>query len=192
MWDMFLLMCVFPNVLLSKSPSASVTQLLERISEVVEQNRLFTSDRPSLGQELETLQQHLESLSSTPLPLDHNFNNSQGLTYNHALSNVLVWLLSPPGLSPHDKVMGTKVWELPNTSVKSLAEVFAWQNNGQTFDSLWYTVEHCWTKAVVSAVVCKVIFLINIILLYFLLLVCKVLVQSLGAVRHELALLKCQ
>lgn len=43
----------------------SVTQLLERISEVVEQNRLFTSDSPAFGQELETLQQHLDALSST-------------------------------------------------------------------------------------------------------------------------------
>uniref|UniRef100_A0A3Q1BTA2 ATP-binding cassette sub-family A member 2 n=1 Tax=Amphiprion ocellaris TaxID=80972 RepID=A0A3Q1BTA2_AMPOC len=56
--------------------NSTVTQLLERISEVVEQNRLFTSDRPGLGQELETLQQHLESLSSTPLPPDYNFNSS--------------------------------------------------------------------------------------------------------------------
>ncbi|XP_051806589.1 ATP-binding cassette sub-family A member 2 [Acanthochromis polyacanthus] len=60
--------------------NSTVTQLLERISEVVEQNRLFTSDRPGLGQELETLQQHLESLSSTPLPPDYNFNSSQGFT----------------------------------------------------------------------------------------------------------------
>uniref|UniRef100_A0A4W6FM93 ATP-binding cassette sub-family A member 2 n=1 Tax=Lates calcarifer TaxID=8187 RepID=A0A4W6FM93_LATCA len=56
--------------------NSTVTQLLERISEVVEQNRLFTSDRPGLGQELETLQQHLESLSSTPLPPDYKFNKS--------------------------------------------------------------------------------------------------------------------
>ncbi|XP_039660213.1 ATP-binding cassette sub-family A member 2 isoform X1 [Perca fluviatilis] len=52
--------------------NSTVTQLLERISEVVEQNRLFTSDRPGLGHELETLQQHLESLSSTHLPPDYN------------------------------------------------------------------------------------------------------------------------
>ncbi|TKS64943.1 ATP-binding cassette sub-family A member 2 [Collichthys lucidus] len=70
--------------------NSTVTQLLERISEVVEQNRLFTSDWPGLGQELETLQQHLESLSSTPLPPDCNFNDSQGLTHSHALINVLV------------------------------------------------------------------------------------------------------
>uniref|UniRef100_A0A7N8X2T3 ATP-binding cassette sub-family A member 2 n=1 Tax=Mastacembelus armatus TaxID=205130 RepID=A0A7N8X2T3_9TELE len=59
--------------------NSTVTQLLEQISEVVEQNRLFTSDRPGLGQELESLQQHLESLSSTPLPPDYNFNNSKGI-----------------------------------------------------------------------------------------------------------------
>uniref|UniRef100_A0A672YJR4 ATP binding cassette subfamily A member 2 n=1 Tax=Sphaeramia orbicularis TaxID=375764 RepID=A0A672YJR4_9TELE len=56
--------------------NSTVTQLLERISEVVEQNRLFTSDRPGLGKELENLQQHLESLSSAPLPADHDFNSS--------------------------------------------------------------------------------------------------------------------
>uniref|UniRef100_A0A3P9P3H1 ATP-binding cassette sub-family A member 2 n=1 Tax=Poecilia reticulata TaxID=8081 RepID=A0A3P9P3H1_POERE len=56
--------------------NSTVTQLLERISEVVEQNRLFTSDRPGLGQDLETLQQHLESLSTAPLPPDYGFNSS--------------------------------------------------------------------------------------------------------------------
>uniref|UniRef100_A0A8C4DG67 ATP-binding cassette sub-family A member 2 n=1 Tax=Dicentrarchus labrax TaxID=13489 RepID=A0A8C4DG67_DICLA len=67
--------------------NSTVTQLLERISEVVEKNRLFTSDWPGLGQELETLQQHLESLSSSPLPLDSNFNNSQGFTLASVLKN---------------------------------------------------------------------------------------------------------
>nr|XP_046241636.1 ATP-binding cassette sub-family A member 2 isoform X1 [Scatophagus argus] len=71
--------------------NSTVTQLLERISEVVEQNRLFTSDWPSLGQELETLQQHLESLSSTPLPLDGNFNSSQGFTLASVLKNQSVF-----------------------------------------------------------------------------------------------------
>ncbi|XP_042278447.1 ATP-binding cassette sub-family A member 2 isoform X1 [Thunnus maccoyii] len=69
--------------------NSTVTQLLERISEVVEQNRLFTSDRPGLGQELETLQQHLESLSSTPLPPD--YNNSQGFTLASVLKNQSVF-----------------------------------------------------------------------------------------------------
>ncbi|XP_041642863.1 ATP-binding cassette sub-family A member 2 isoform X1 [Cheilinus undulatus] len=67
--------------------NSTVTQLLERISEVVEQNRLFTSDRPGLGQELETLQQHLESLSSSSLPPDYTFNNSQGFTLASVFRN---------------------------------------------------------------------------------------------------------
>lgn len=66
------------------SKSVSVTQLLERISEVVEQNRLFTPDWPGLGQELETLQQHLEGLSSTPLPPDYSYNKSQGMTHTNS------------------------------------------------------------------------------------------------------------
>ncbi|XP_053182105.1 ATP-binding cassette sub-family A member 2 isoform X5 [Scomber japonicus] len=69
--------------------NSTVTQLLERISEVVEQNRLFTSDRPGLGQELETLQQHLESLSTTPVPPD--YNNSQGFTLASVLKNQSVF-----------------------------------------------------------------------------------------------------
>ncbi|XP_076021246.1 ATP-binding cassette sub-family A member 2 [Genypterus blacodes] len=71
--------------------NSTVTQLLERISEVVEQNHLFTSDRPGLGQELEDLQQHLESLSSTSLPLDHTFNNSQVFTLASVLKNQSVF-----------------------------------------------------------------------------------------------------
>lgn len=67
-------------------PCLSVTQLLERISEVVEQNHLFTSDRPSLGEELESLQQHLESLSSAQGPLESHYNTSHGQkTHRHTL-----------------------------------------------------------------------------------------------------------
>lgn len=57
----------------------SVTQLLERIGEVVEQNHLFASEGPTLGEELESLQQHLESLSSAQSPLESSFNTSHGL-----------------------------------------------------------------------------------------------------------------
>ncbi|KAM8759875.1 ATP-binding cassette sub-family A member 2 [Acanthopagrus schlegelii] len=71
--------------------NSTVTQLLERISEVAEQNRLFTSESPGLGQELETLQQHLENLSSTPLPPDCNFNSSQGFTLASVLKNQSVF-----------------------------------------------------------------------------------------------------
>uniref|UniRef100_A0A673ZQ15 ATP-binding cassette sub-family A member 2 n=1 Tax=Salmo trutta TaxID=8032 RepID=A0A673ZQ15_SALTR len=61
--------------------NSTVTQLLERISDVVLQNHLFTADRPGLGQELESLQQHLERLSTStgPSPLDNGFNTSQGM-----------------------------------------------------------------------------------------------------------------
>lgn len=69
---------------LLKSPF-SVTQLLERIGEVVEQNHLFTSDGPTLGEELESLQQHLESLSSAQSPLENSVNTSHGLKI-HILS----------------------------------------------------------------------------------------------------------
>uniref|UniRef100_A0A8C9SWW6 ATP-binding cassette sub-family A member 2 n=1 Tax=Scleropages formosus TaxID=113540 RepID=A0A8C9SWW6_SCLFO len=57
--------------------NSTVTQLLERIGEVVEQNHLFTADRPGLGEELESLQRHLESLSTSPGPLDPRFNASR-------------------------------------------------------------------------------------------------------------------
>uniref|UniRef100_A0A3B3BQP6 ATP-binding cassette, sub-family A (ABC1), member 2 n=1 Tax=Oryzias melastigma TaxID=30732 RepID=A0A3B3BQP6_ORYME len=67
--------------------NSTVTQLLERLREVVEQNRLFTSDRPGLGQDLENLQQHLEGLSSTPLPPDYNFTRSPDFTLASVLKN---------------------------------------------------------------------------------------------------------
>ncbi|XP_039902431.1 LOW QUALITY PROTEIN: ATP-binding cassette sub-family A member 2 [Simochromis diagramma] len=101
--------------------NSTVTQLLERISEVVEQNQLFTSDRPGLGQELETLQQHLESLSSTPLPHDHNFNNSQGFTLASVLKNESVFQqFLIKNLSLSDSIANL----LLNTPV-SLAEVYS-------------------------------------------------------------------
>ncbi|XP_075902997.1 ATP-binding cassette sub-family A member 2 [Nelusetta ayraudi] len=66
--------------------NSTVTQLLERISEVVEQNRLFTSDSPAFGQELETLQQHLDALSST-VPAVCCLNKSQDFTLASVLNN---------------------------------------------------------------------------------------------------------
>ncbi|XP_033946988.1 ATP-binding cassette sub-family A member 2 isoform X1 [Pseudochaenichthys georgianus] len=67
--------------------NSTVTQLLERISEVLKQNHLFMSDRPGLCQELERLQQHLESLRSSPLPPDSSLNSSQGFTLASVLVN---------------------------------------------------------------------------------------------------------
>ncbi|KAG9261960.1 ATP-binding cassette sub-family A member 2 isoform X2 [Astyanax mexicanus] len=71
--------------------NSTVTQLLERIGEVVEQNHLFMSDRPSLGEELESLQQHLESLSSAQSPLENRFNSSHGFTVGSVLRNQSVF-----------------------------------------------------------------------------------------------------
>ncbi|XP_045145112.1 ATP-binding cassette sub-family A member 2 isoform X2 [Echinops telfairi] len=46
--------------------NSTVTQLLERLSRVVEEGNLFDPARPSLGSELEALRQHLEALSTGP------------------------------------------------------------------------------------------------------------------------------
>ncbi|XP_028297042.1 ATP-binding cassette sub-family A member 2-like isoform X2 [Gouania willdenowi] len=67
--------------------NSTVTQLLERISQVVQQNHLFAPDRPSLGQQLENLQQHLENLKSTPITQDRSFNYSQGFSLSSVLKN---------------------------------------------------------------------------------------------------------
>ncbi|KAL6465280.1 hypothetical protein MHYP_G00254130 [Metynnis hypsauchen] len=75
------------NSVCMSSEQTCVTQLLERIGEVVEQNHLFMSDRPSLGEELESLQQHLESLSSAQSPLENRFNTSHGFTVGSVLRN---------------------------------------------------------------------------------------------------------
>ncbi|KAG7480487.1 hypothetical protein MATL_G00056620 [Megalops atlanticus] len=71
--------------------NSTVTQLLDRISEVVEQNHLFAPERPGLGEELESLQMHLESLSTTSGPLDTRFNTSQGFTVGSVLKNQTVF-----------------------------------------------------------------------------------------------------
>ncbi|XP_069039700.1 ATP-binding cassette sub-family A member 2 [Lepisosteus oculatus] len=65
--------------------NSTVTQLLERISEVVEQNHLFDPDRPGLEEELESLRHHLESLGSAPSGLEGGFNTSRGFTLGSVL-----------------------------------------------------------------------------------------------------------
>uniref|UniRef100_A0A3B4BC57 ATP-binding cassette sub-family A member 2 n=1 Tax=Periophthalmus magnuspinnatus TaxID=409849 RepID=A0A3B4BC57_9GOBI len=60
--------------------NSTVTQLLERIQEVVEQNRIFSSDGPVLGSELENLQKRLQNLSSAPFPEDPTLNHSFSLS----------------------------------------------------------------------------------------------------------------
>uniref|UniRef100_A0A8C5C219 ATP-binding cassette, sub-family A (ABC1), member 2 n=1 Tax=Gadus morhua TaxID=8049 RepID=A0A8C5C219_GADMO len=69
--------------------NSTVTQLLERINEVVEQNQLFSSQRPGLVQEMEALQQHLDSLRTSPPDLDRN--HTQGFTLSSVLRNQSVF-----------------------------------------------------------------------------------------------------
>ncbi|MBN3299367.1 ABCA2 protein, partial [Amia calva] len=65
--------------------NSTVTQLLERISEVVEQNHLFDPDRPGLEEELESLRHRLETLSAAPSGLETGFNTSRGFTVGSVL-----------------------------------------------------------------------------------------------------------
>ncbi|KAK7933961.1 hypothetical protein WMY93_004857 [Mugilogobius chulae] len=65
--------------------NSTVTQLLERIQEVVEQNRIFSSDGPDLFSELENLQKHLQNLSSAPSPGDHAHNRTSGFSLSDVL-----------------------------------------------------------------------------------------------------------
>uniref|UniRef100_A0A4W3GV29 ATP-binding cassette sub-family A member 2 n=1 Tax=Callorhinchus milii TaxID=7868 RepID=A0A4W3GV29_CALMI len=58
--------------------NSTVTQLLERINEVVEESNLFDPDRPGLEEELESLRRHLESMSNDPSSVENHFNSSQG------------------------------------------------------------------------------------------------------------------
>ncbi|XP_010020258.1 PREDICTED: ATP-binding cassette sub-family A member 2-like, partial [Nestor notabilis] len=57
----------------------TVTQLLEHLSEAVEQSSLFDPEHPGLEEELESLRRHLEALSSSePSSMDTHFNNPAG------------------------------------------------------------------------------------------------------------------
>ncbi|XP_055516314.1 ATP-binding cassette sub-family A member 2 [Leucoraja erinacea] len=60
--------------------NSTVTQLLERINEVVEESNLFDPDRPGLEEELESLRRHLESMNNDPSSVENHFNNTYGFT----------------------------------------------------------------------------------------------------------------
>ncbi|XP_075435187.1 ATP-binding cassette sub-family A member 2 [Ascaphus truei] len=60
--------------------NSTVTQLLERLIEVAEESNLFDADRPGLGDELESLKRHLESLSSDPSSLENHFHSQPGFS----------------------------------------------------------------------------------------------------------------
>uniref|UniRef100_A0A670KMZ7 ATP-binding cassette sub-family A member 2 n=1 Tax=Podarcis muralis TaxID=64176 RepID=A0A670KMZ7_PODMU len=56
--------------------NSTVTQLLERLNEVVEKSNLFDPDHAGLEEELESLRRHLESLSSSePNTMETHFSN---------------------------------------------------------------------------------------------------------------------
>nr|XP_056716199.1 ATP-binding cassette sub-family A member 2 [Euleptes europaea] len=56
--------------------NSKVTQLLERLNEVVEESNLFDPDHAGLEEELESLRHHLESLSSNePSAMETHFSN---------------------------------------------------------------------------------------------------------------------
>lgn len=59
--------------------SCRVTQLLEHLSEVVEQSSLFDPQHPGLEEELESLRRRLEALSSSePGSMETHFSNPAG------------------------------------------------------------------------------------------------------------------
>ncbi|XP_035197169.1 ATP-binding cassette sub-family A member 2 isoform X6 [Oxyura jamaicensis] len=59
--------------------NSTVTQLLEHLSEVVEQSNLFDPDHPGLEEELESLRRRLEALSSSePSSMDTHFSSQAG------------------------------------------------------------------------------------------------------------------
>ncbi|NWS66211.1 ABCA2 protein, partial [Crotophaga sulcirostris] len=59
--------------------NSTVTQLLEHLTEVVEQSSLFDPQHPGLEEELESLRRRLEALStSEPSPMETHFSNQAG------------------------------------------------------------------------------------------------------------------
>ncbi|XP_071881559.1 ATP-binding cassette sub-family A member 2 isoform X8 [Anas platyrhynchos] len=59
--------------------NSTVTQLLEHLSEVVEQSNLFDPDHPGLEEELESLRRRLEALSSSePSSMETHFSSQAG------------------------------------------------------------------------------------------------------------------
>lgn len=75
--------CSHPSVTVPEAAvvlgSCRVTQLLEHLSEAVEQSSLFDPEHPGLEEELESLRRHLEALSSSePSSMETHFSNPAG------------------------------------------------------------------------------------------------------------------
>ncbi|NXK80388.1 ABCA2 protein, partial [Amazona guildingii] len=65
--------------------NSTVTQLLEHLSEAVEQSSLFDPEHPGLEEELESLRRHLEALSSSePSSMETHFSNPAGSSFTLA------------------------------------------------------------------------------------------------------------
>ncbi|NXA54996.1 ABCA2 protein, partial [Nothocercus julius] len=65
--------------------NSTVTQLLEHLSEVVEQSNLFDPDHPGLEEELQSLRRRLEALSSSePGSMETHFSNRAGSSFTLA------------------------------------------------------------------------------------------------------------
>ncbi|XP_075690662.1 ATP-binding cassette sub-family A member 2 [Rhinoderma darwinii] len=67
--------------------NSTVTQLLDRLTEVVENSNLFDPERPGLEEELESLKNHLESLSSDHSSLENHFHRQSGFTLDSVVKN---------------------------------------------------------------------------------------------------------
>ncbi|NXX49782.1 ABCA2 protein, partial [Tricholaema leucomelas] len=65
--------------------NSTVTQLLEHLSEAVEQSSLFDPQHPGLEEELESLRRHLEALSSSePSSMEPHFSSPAGSSFTLA------------------------------------------------------------------------------------------------------------
>uniref|UniRef100_A0A8C3CLL7 ATP-binding cassette sub-family A member 2 n=1 Tax=Cairina moschata TaxID=8855 RepID=A0A8C3CLL7_CAIMO len=77
--------------------NSTVTQLLEHLSEVVEQSNLFDPDHPGLEEELESLRGRLEALSSSePSSMETHFSSQAGRLCPGELQRFLMQNLSLP------------------------------------------------------------------------------------------------
>uniref|UniRef100_A0A4W3GWH1 ATP-binding cassette sub-family A member 2 n=1 Tax=Callorhinchus milii TaxID=7868 RepID=A0A4W3GWH1_CALMI len=103
--------------------NSTVTQLLERINEVVEESNLFDPDRPGLEEELESLRRHLESMSNDPSSVENHFNRltlgsvvkdrdelRNFLTHNFSMSNETAGLLLGSSVNMKEVRRGGLVW----------------------------------------------------------------------------------
>ncbi|CAJ0940457.1 unnamed protein product [Ranitomeya imitator] len=105
--------------------NSTVTQLLDRLTELVENSNLFDTKRPGLGEELESLKNHLESLSSDHSSLENHFPRQSGtgtdriyFGFGSEKQNGL------PGFPPVQSLLASNVVDLLSDSSINLQEVY--------------------------------------------------------------------